>query len=1374
MKYRTFTTAFLLLASAAFLPGIVASGNESNEKFNLLFRTGSYPVAENLRQFVNDFSALAADNELHYRIIQFNEIPNLEKRNTLAAAGITLLDYLPNMAYYAAVAPHADASLLKVMNARAVVEIKPEYRLDFDLFTGDYPEHALRPGNRIELFVHYFEPVEKERLIKKLVQNEIQFVGNGYIPGYMVVSAPVEQLNWLASQNDVLFIEPVEPPAVHDNYTGTTLHRSTAINSPHPLGRKYDGSGVNVMLQDDGVIGPHIDYQGRIVEQFITWNNGNHGDHCAGTIMGSGNRDPRTKGMAPGANIYVYGVSSTYQGFELIPTHYFDRGIRITSTSYSNGCNAGYNTLARTMDQQSRMYPLLVHVFSAGNAGTDNCGYGAGAGWGNITGGHKAGKNVIAVGNVGLTDALSNSSSRGPAFDGRIKPEVVAKGTSVNSTVNPDTYSVKSGTSMACPGVSGTLAQLYQAYKNLNDAEPNGGLMKAIVMNSADDMGNTGPDFRFGFGRINALRAAQTIEQQRYLTNTVEQGGSMTHNLNVPENVEQLRIMIYWTDFESTVGTNFALVNNLNMMATDPNSTSYLPWVLSHFPHADSLNKLATRKVDNRNNVEQVTVNQPAAGTWQILVDGFQVPQGPQTYFITWEFITKDLQITHPIGGESFVPGETELIRWDSPYTNVPFTLEFSPDNGNTWSLIGNNISGNLRHFEWTPPATVTGQAWFRLTQGDQTVMNEYPFSIIGVPQNLVVNWVCASNFRISWNEVYGAESYVVRKLGAKYMDSIGVTNTTSFLISDPSTSISWVSVQALGVNGAVGQRANAVRKNAGLTNCPGLDMRMEVVNSAPWMLYNLSNIGSYDFPVEVGIRNFGPVPASNFQVGFSLNNNIVAVQNIAGELQPGELFTYQFTESYAITQPGIYTLKAWVKHSNDNVPANDTLTRQIRVVNQDLIIPVPAYQQNFDNFTRCSTAPDCEQVVCDVEAGWFNLTNLAQDQIDWRTWGGSTPTSQTGPTFDNTTGNLTGNYLFLRASTNCFNKTAILVSPSFDLSNAASGNFSFYYHMYGAQSGRIHVDAFMNNTIYYDIMPPLVGEKGNQWLQATISLDDFVGNIVSFRFRGVTGPGQLSDIAIDDVSVEVENLNVLPGDASCDGAVNVIDVIVSIDFITGFNPQPFCFSNADLNGDGMINVADVIGIINIVLGNTAQKTRQNSAPASIYLNNDRIVLSSDGTLAGLQFEIEGLEPGQMKFMLQNHRFTSNMINGKLVGVIFSTGNEPLPAGEIILFEFGQTSGLKWGEVLAANQNASMVKVNKFVGEHQLTVFPNPATYQLNIHSNQVIEFLRISNQLGQPVKEETPRTENVMINTSGLKKGIYILEVRTGSSFSVQKIVIE
>ena len=55
-------------------------------------------------------------------------------------------------------------------------------------------------------------------------------------------------------------------------------------------------------------------------------------------------------------------------------------------------------------------------------------------------------------------------------------------------------------------------------------------------------------------------------------------------------------------------------------------------------------------------------------------------------------------------------------------------------------------------------------------------------------------------------------------------------------------------------------------------------------------------------------------------------------------------------------------------------------------------------------------------------------------------------------------------------------------------------------------------------------------------------------------------------------------------GDANCDGVVNVVDVIKTIQYIMGIIEKPFCFANADLNSDILVNMEDVVGTINIIL----------------------------------------------------------------------------------------------------------------------------------------------------------------------------------------------
>lgn len=1122
MTTRVTRSVLQPVMAAIFILAQAATGlaQQQQQQFRLLLNSGEYKNPANLSEFITAWQAqhATAVNEKTFRIIQFYEIPVKQQRAELAAMGIHLHDYLPNMAYYSTIMPGAQVSKLPQFAVRGVYEILPQYKLSFHLLTGDIPQHALRNDNRIEIFLHFLPTVEAAHIIQQLGAMNITASVMEIASNIIVAEAAIGQLHQLAALPAIFYIEPVNPPPVPDNHIGRTLHRVNMVSSDFIAGPQFDGSGVHVMLQDDGIIGPHIDYQGRVPFQNIAYNHGDHGDHIAGTIMGAGNLDPIGRGMASGAYLHVYGAIG-YQGFNSIAAHYTSRHIRITSTSYSDGCNTGYTSFARALDQQSRLFRKLIHVFSAGNEGTENCGYGAGAGWGNITGGHKQGKNVITVGSVNRADALDSFSSRGPAHDGRVKPTVVAMGSNVYSTTNPNNYTYSTGTSMACPGVSGTLAQLYHAYRQMNNQkDSDGGLMKMILMNTAEDLGNHGPDFRFGYGRIDAGRALKVIEENRYDSAMIEQGQIITRQITVPESLHQLRIMIYWTDFEGTAGTLRALVNNMNMEVTDPADSLFRPWVLNHLPPAANLMAPAIRAVDSLNNAEQVTINNPVAGTYTITIRGHHVPQGPQLVYIAWEFIEPGITLTYPFGGEPFVPAETETLRWRAVGTTQPFALHYSVDDGVTWNLIFPSVPATMRTFDWNVPYGIHNNVLIRVASGDFESINEVPFNIMPMPQNLTIDWACATSFRLSWDEVFGAEYYIVRRLGAKYMDSIDVTPTNSYIFTNTGMGESWVTVQAVGANGALSRRVFAVRRQPGVFNCFLTDLKAEAVPSLDWKLYQLS-AGNITLPVDIRVRNIMGTSASGFTAGYRVGTGEIIAEPVAATIQPDSTIVVRLSVPINLTEPGDYTVKAWINHPQDGHRANDTIVTHLRVIEGTLIATTP-YKQTFDNFTRCFAHPTCEEYICDMMEGWTNLTNVQQDQIDWRTFGGATPTANTGPTTDHTTGTNVGNYLYIESGTTCFNREAVVITPVFDLANRTDILIRFWYHMFGVHIGRLHVDALAGDSIIYDVIAPLVGNQADEWREAIIT--DIPDTLVTFRFRGFTGPGQTSDLAIDDFEIDI------------------------------------------------------------------------------------------------------------------------------------------------------------------------------------------------------------------------------------------------------------
>jgi len=148
---------------------------------------------------------------------------------------------------------------------------------------------------------------------------------------------------------------------------------------------------------------------------------------------------------------------------------------------------------------------------------------------------------------------------------------------------------------------------------------------------------------------------------------------------------------------------------------------------------------------------------------------------------------------------------------------------------------------------------------------------------------------------------------------------------------------------------------------------------------------------------------------------------------------------------------------------------------------------------------------------------GW--LLNATAVDLQWLRYNTVTPTSNTGPDADHTSG--TGYYMYCEASApNNPSKTAILTSPCFDLSGYTSVSLGFWRHLYGASMGTLNVDVQVNGGAWTTGIWTLSGNQTNTWAQVTVNLTPYISSNTRVRFRGITGSGSTSDMAIDDVSL--------------------------------------------------------------------------------------------------------------------------------------------------------------------------------------------------------------------------------------------------------------
>ncbi|HKR05777.1 MAG TPA: S8 family serine peptidase [Bacteroidia bacterium] len=1104
-----------------FLAIILCNHANAQQDNRIMFHSGAALPAANLEQFISSGQPGTAEvfEGYYYRFIQFNSIPTDVQKNAVSQSGILLLDYIPHNTFMAAIPVNYNYNNLRSYNIRSVTSQHPIQKTNTKLL-GIAPGYAVKEKGFVDIVVQYqknISPLAARQAARKsgtiLSTSDFNHTVTMRVPENSIQN--ISQLPW------VFYIDAVAPPSTPDDTKGRSLHRSNVINSDYIMGRHYDGSGVAAALADDGAVGPHIDFTGRLTNH-LTGAGGTHGDMTSGILAGAGNLDPVMRGMATGVQLHVFDIGPYPQIVDAV-ANYASYGTVVSSTSYSQGCNE-YTTDTQFGDQTLHDNQQLEFVFSAGNNGTGatygDCGYGAGLPWATITGGYKQGKNVIACANLSPLETLDPSSSRGPASDGRIKPDISSNGLDQMSTDEGNTYQVGGGTSAACPGIAGICTQLIQAYKELNAAtDAPTALIKACLLNSAEDIGNSGPDYTYGWGRVNALRAVQTLEDVHYLNATLSQGATNTHSITVPAGVLQMRVMVYWHDQGGSPLAAISLVNDLDVTVTDPSSFVWEPWVLDPTPNAVTLNAPAIRAADHLNNMEQVTIDNPAAGNYDVIINGFAVPQGPQEYYLVYEFRTDDITVTYPIGGEGFVPGEQEVIRWDAVKGLGTFALEYSTDDGVSWNPISAAVPANTLQYTWAVPNNVTGEARVRVTRGAVSGMSAEKFSIIGDPQNLVVDWACPDSIHLSWDAVAGAAWYEVSMLGAMYMDSIGTSLTNNFVVTgtNPGNEY-WFSCRAVLPNGVKGRRAYAINKQPGTFLCPlQVDVQLEQILS-PGTGSLLDCQDNSNVTVSIQLKNTGISPVSNVPVHYTLNGGTPVNEVYTGTLASQATANFSFAATIDLSLAGTYTLLTWSDYTGDNNLFNDTATSVTSVIPGTTV--VMPFTEDFESSGLCNTGADCEVTVCPIANGWINETNIDQDDIDFRVNEGPTASAGTGPDADHTTGTITGNYIYLEASGGCLLRRANLVSPCIDLTGAVAPQMTFWYHMFGAAMGSLEVDIYSNGTWTNNVIPAISGNQGNQWLLGTVDLTAYIGEMINVRFVGVTGADFSSDLALDDINI--------------------------------------------------------------------------------------------------------------------------------------------------------------------------------------------------------------------------------------------------------------
>jgi hypothetical protein len=599
--------------------------------------------------------------------VQFSGAVSPTERSALGDAGLNLLSYVGNHAYFAALRAPVDSNVLLKSRLTALNAIERQWKLHSDLLANQPPSWSIispekaSPTTAVDPTVAVYVMFHKDVVLDPdgvvIVRRHGAWIRSKMesITG-LVIELPLSEVAQLADEDAVMWIEPPLPQFSEVNDDNRTRTGAEVVQAA-PYG--LDGSGISVLVYDGGfALDSHSDFSGRLTVRDSAGLS-DHATHVAGTVGGDGSASAgQFRGMAPAVTIESYGFEQPgglSAGFlytdpgdleadytEAINVH----GVDLSNNSI--GTNTAPNGFPCDWEGNYGATGALIDAIVGGSLGdpfrivwaNGNERQGAGAcGTTYLTTAPPAcAKNHITVGALNSDDdSVTSFTSWGPCDDGRIKPDLSGPGCqisvdgSVTSTSSAGGYTTKCGTSMAAPTITGLSALLLQDYRAQYPTEPDflNSTLKSLLAHTAEDIENVGPDYMTGYGSVRIQPAIDTMRAGNFLEDVVDQGDTYSVLIIVGPADTELKVTLAWDDAPGTPNVDPVLVNDLDLVVIDSGNTTHFPWTLDP---ANPANPAVRTTTDHVNNIEQVVIDAPAPGTYRVEVSGFNIPTGPQSF----------------------------------------------------------------------------------------------------------------------------------------------------------------------------------------------------------------------------------------------------------------------------------------------------------------------------------------------------------------------------------------------------------------------------------------------------------------------------------------------------------------------------------------------------------------------------------------------------------------------------------------------------------------------------------------------------------------------------------------------------------------------
>ncbi|HAK61246.1 MAG TPA: hypothetical protein DCO77_12850, partial [Nitrospiraceae bacterium] len=600
-------------------------------------------------------------------IVQFTGPIHEEQKKALTALGCRIGNYLPEFAFIVTMDNDARKKVAMLSFIHGMVRYKPAYKIHKKL-KDDSGAVKAEKGKKIKLHIRVDDAQNLLLLLSAIKQKKGAVLDAGSDMSHVEVDetaiAPLARIEAVVWIEEALELQPM-------NDTTRWVIQTYESDNTKVWDKGLHGEGQIIGIADTGIdydmpwfldpsgkpIGPEhrkiIGYDETFGNDYD--DNDGHGTHVAGTV--GGDRTPidgstYANGMAPKSRFFFQDLVFSLErplpvdlGGMLLTA--YDAGARIHTNSWGTTLpDNSYGSRPASIDRFMWDHPSFLVLFANGNSGPNE----------ETMGSPAPAKNVISVGNTenGVrAENLYSRSSNGPASDGRIKPTVTAPGTGIISADSDgimDSYNdgivAMGGTSMATPAVAGAAALVRQFFmegywpsgiaRSADGFTPSAALIKASIVNSAQNM--TGeytdgpiPSTGQGWGRVNLSNTLmffgdagilEVVDHAEGLATTESWSRGYYASLARP-----LKVTLVWTDFPGSEVAERALVNDLDLTVTGPDGTT--TYIGNVFDNGVSV----TGGLADRLNVEeQVLLEAPEAGTYTIMVNASNIPNGPQPF----------------------------------------------------------------------------------------------------------------------------------------------------------------------------------------------------------------------------------------------------------------------------------------------------------------------------------------------------------------------------------------------------------------------------------------------------------------------------------------------------------------------------------------------------------------------------------------------------------------------------------------------------------------------------------------------------------------------------------------------------------------------